>query len=138
MNENAIVRITEDNPEYTSMRATTKEEQKKLYNAIENPDGKISSLINKRIKIENIHLIQAEITERDDDGNPTGYTIPVIKSTIITDNGKVYFSTSKGIYRALVSMCRAFGTPDTWDEPMEVEIQQMEIGKNRTFKIKVV
>lgn len=137
MEKNAIVRITDENPAYTSITGTDKKERAKLYNAIENPDGKLSDFINKKLKVSDVYMEKTEIMERDDEGNPTGVLVEVVKTVLITPDGKAYFSTAKGITKAMYTMFSIYGTPDTWDEPMEIMIEQKEIGKNRTFKIKV-
>ena len=138
---NAIVRISEDNPVYTSMSlaTATREEQAMFYNAVENPTEKLSKYINKRIKFVNVHMEQIIMCDRDDEGHPIPNTEkPTVKTILITPEGNGIISTSMGIARALYSMFQIFGTPDQWDAPLECIVQQVEIGKNRTFKLKVV
>lgn len=137
--ENAIIRINEENPAYTSMTVTTKEERKAFYNAVENPDHKLSEFINKKITFSNVSMEMSQVQARDDAGNPIPDTFnPAVKTVLVTPDGKGIISTSMGVARALYSMFQIFGTPDTWDEPMTCIVKQVEIGKNRTFKLEVV
>lgn len=136
---NAIVRITEDNPTYQSLVPTSLEERITFYNALENPTDKLSSYINKRVKFSNVYMEQIIMYDKDDEGKPIPNTEkPTVKTVLITPDGKGILSTSMGVARSLYTMFQVFGTPDTWDAPMEVIVQQVEIGKNRTFKLKVV
>jgi hypothetical protein len=138
---NEIVRINDENPTYSSINLATasRPEQQTFFNAIENPEEKLSSYINKRIKFSNVYMEQIFMCEYDDAGVPIPNTEKeAIKTVLITPEGKGVISTSMGIARALYRMFQIFGTPDTWDAPMECIVQQVEIGKNRTFKLKVV
>lgn len=137
--KNAIIRINEENPAYTSMTVTTKEERKAFYNAVENPEHKLSEFINKKVTFSNVSMEMSQVQARDDAGNPIPDTFnPAVKTVLVTPDGKGIISTSMGVARALYSMFQIFGTPDTWDEPMTVVVKQIEIGKNRTFKLEVV
>jgi hypothetical protein len=139
MSNNAIVRISEENPTYQSLVPKNREEQMTFYNALENPEEKLSAYINKRLKFTNVYMEQITMCEKDDEGHPIPNTEkPTIKTVLITPDGKGILSTSMGVARSLYTMFQIFGTPDTWDAPMEVIVQQVEIGKNRTFKLKVV
>lgn len=138
---NEIVRITEENPTYSSMSLihATKEEKALFFNAVENPKEKLSNYINKRLKFTNVFMEQVIMCDRDDEGKPIPMTEkPTVKTVFITPDGNGVISMSMGVARALYSMFQIFGTPDTWDAPMEVIVQQVDIGKNRTFKLKVV
>lgn len=135
---NELVKLNETGDQYSSLVPTSREEQKLFFNAVDNPTEKLSKYINKRIKFVNVFMERIDMVERDDEGNPTGVVNSTIKTVLITPDGNGVISTSMGIARALMTMFRVFGTPDTWDEPMECIVEQVEIGKNRTFKFKVV
>lgn len=136
---NEIMRINEENPSYTSMQMASVEDKKKFFNAVENPSKKLSDFINKKIVIKDISMQFMEIQERDDDGNPIpDHFKPAVKTVIVTSDGIGVFSTSMGLARALYSLFNIFGTPETWEEPLTCVVKQVEIGKNRTFKLEVV
>lgn len=136
---NEIMRINEENPSYTSMQMASVEDKKKFFNAVENPSKKLSDFINKKIVIKDISMQFTEIQERDDDGNPIpDHFKSAVKTVIVTPDGTGVFSTSMGLARALYSLFSIFGTPETWEEPLTCVVKQVEIGKNRTFKLEVV
>ena len=134
---NAIVRINDQNPEYTSMTCGTKEEKASFYNAVENPKYKLSEFINKKLTIVHVAMEAITLVERDEDGEPTGVVKDAVKIVFINEKGEGIISTSSGVLRCLYSLFKIFGTPDTWDEPITVTVRQLEIGKNRTFKLEV-
>lgn len=133
-----VMRINEENPQYTSMALSSKEEMKAFYNAVENPTGRLSEFINKEFTFSNVSMELSQVAERDDSDNPTGNYNQVVKTVLVTPDGKGYISTSMGIARALYSLFALFGTPEVWDEPMTCLIKQVDIGKNRTYKLEVV
>lgn len=136
--ENAIIRIDDNNPTYCSLIAETRSEKAAFYNAVENPVAKLSEFINKKITFSNVFMTQTVITEKDDAGMPIpGTEKECIKTVLITPEGDGILSTSGGVARALFSMFQIFGTPDEWDEPMTVEVKQIDVGKNRTYKLNV-
>lgn len=136
---NAIVRINDENPCYSSLVPSSREEQKLFFNAKENPQYKVSDFINKTFAFSNIFMEKTEIMEKDENGNPTGVVTDAIKTVFITNDGVGIVSTSKGIANAVYGLIQVFGTPDTWEEPMVVEVQQVELKNgNRTFKLCVV
>ena len=133
-----LMRITDNNPTYCSMTVVSKEEKVKFYNAVQNCEKKISDYINKRISFNNIYLEKTEVMEKDKNGNPTGVITDAVKIVLIQPDGEGIVSTSKGILTSLYALFQIFGTPDTWDEPMEVEVKQIETAKGRTFKLQAV
>lgn len=136
---NELMNIKDSNFEYTSMQVATMEDRKKFYNAVENPAYKLSEFINKEIVINDVSMVATQVQERDDAGNPIPDSYSdTVKTVIVTPEGDGIISTSMGLARALVSMFRIFGMPDTWDEPLRCVVKQVDIGKNRTFKLEVV
>ena len=133
-----LMRITDANPTFCSMTVESKKEKIAFYNAVLNCDNKISDYINKRFSFNNVYLEKTEVMEKDKDGNPTGVINDAVKIVLIQPDGKGIVSTSKGILTSLYALFQIFGTPDQWDEPMEVEVKQIETAKGRTFKLEAV
>ena len=130
---NEIIRINEETPSYCSMVAESRQEKAVLYNAVQNPDSKISDHINQKIQFVNVKMEQVEMTDEE-----TGETRKAIRTILITPDGKGILCTSNGIARSLYDMFTIFGTPDTWEgEVMECIVRQVETGKGRTFKLEV-
>lgn len=138
---NEIVRINDQNPTYSSISLAnaSKAEKAQFFNAVENPTAKLSEFINKQVTFSNVFMTQTFITEKDDTGMPIPNTEKeCVKTVLITPEGQGILSTSMGVARALYSLFQIFGTPEEWDEPMTVEVKQVDIGKNRTYKLNVV
>lgn len=133
-----LTNINDENLNYCSMVATTRDEKKIIFNAVDNPTARLSNFINKQLTFSNVSMVATEIMEKDEDGNPTGVINKCVKTVLITPDGQGIISTSMGVARSLFAMFRIFGLPDEWDEPMTVEVKQVEIGKNRTFKLEVI
>lgn len=136
---NEIMRINEENPSYTSMTVASIEDKKRFYNAVENPSQKLADFINKKIVIKDVSMEFCELQEKDDEGHPIPDCFkPAVKTVIVTPDGTGVFSTSMGLAKALYSLFNIFGTPDTWEEPLTCVVKQVDIGKNRTFRLEVV
>lgn len=134
MNQYSIATISNENPVFCTMVATTRDEQKAFYNAVENPEIMIGDMINKKITIKDVHMERASYTDED------GVVSDGIKSVIITPDGTGIISpTSVGLAKALFSIFNVFGTPDTWgDDLITVEVKQVNTKRGRYFKLEVV
>lgn len=126
-----VQRIDDVNKSMTTMECNTREEKKLFYNAVQNPTAKVSDFINKTLTIADVYMEQAEYN--DDNGTTTG-----IKTVIITPEGQGILANSMGIAKALYGIFDIFGMPSEWDEPMTVEVKQVETPKGRYFKLEVV
>lgn len=126
-----VQRIDDVNKSMTTMECNTREEKKLFYNAVQNPTAKVSDFINKTLTIADVYMEQAEYN--DDQGTTTG-----IKTVIITPEGQGILANSMGIAKALYGIFDIFGMPSEWDEPMTVEVKQVETPKGRYFKLEVV
>lgn len=126
-----VQRIDDVNKSMTTMECNTREEKKLFYNAVQNPTAKVSDFINKTLTIADVYMEQAEYN--DDQGTTTG-----IKTVIITPEGQGILANSIGIAKALYGIFDIFGMPSEWDEPMTVEVKQVETPKGRYFKLEVV
>ena len=126
-----VQRIDDVNKSMTTMDCNTREEKKLFYNAVQNPTAKVSDFINKTLTIADVYMEQAEYN--DDQGTTTG-----IKTVIITPDGQGILANSMGIAKALYGIFDIFGMPSEWDEPMTVEVKQVETPKGRYFKLEVV
>lgn len=135
---NEIMKLNDEALNYTSMTLASKRDKVTFYNAVQNPDSKLSDHINKKITFIHVSMTACTIQEKDDLGNPIPDAIhKTVKTVFVTPDGKGIITTSMGVARALMDMFSIFGTPDTWDEPMTCLVKQVDIGKNRTFKLEV-
>jgi hypothetical protein len=75
------------------------------------------------LKVVDVVLQEVEIA--DEAGNISDN----IRITLVTEDGTAYHATSKGIAQSLKQAFGVFGTPDSWQEPLEVTAIE-EKGRN--------
>lgn len=112
---------------YCSMLADTVEEKAILYQAIANPEKRISDCIGQVINVRHIYLETVNVHQDD------GQIVPAPRVVIIDDKGIGYQSVSLGVFRALKKLVAIFGEPQSWDGPLPLVVKQLTTGKNRTF-----
>lgn len=117
---------------FCSFDTSTVEGKKRLFRAISTPDVKVKSMINKQIKVVNIFAKPTTLVDED-----TGDIKEAVTVVFFDDLGVSYTATSTGIYNATKSMLTAFGTPDTWTEPMIIVPKEVPTkqGNMLTFDI---
>lgn len=117
---------------FCSFDTSTAEGKKRLFRAISTPDVKIKSMINKQIKVVDIFAKPTTLVDED-----TGEIKEAITVVFFDDLGVSYTATSTGIANATKSMLTAFGTPDTWTEPMIIVPKEIPTkqGNMLTFDI---
>lgn len=103
-----------------------------VYNAMNNPTHRIGDCINKKLKIKDVlaELIELESEE-------TGEMQVVPRVVLIDEKGESYQAVSTGIFNAVKKAIAVFGAP-TWDEPIEIEIKQISLGKNQMLTFDVI
>lgn len=107
---------------YCTMQAEDTKAKITLYNACANP-AKLSDNIN--IPIEMIHfyveIIQCANKE-------SGELVNVPRVVIIDKTGKGYQAVSVGIYNAIKRIVSMFGNPASWDSPIKIMCQNVDLG----------
>ena len=68
----------------------------------------------------------------------TGEIVNVPRVVLIDAKGNGYQGVSIGLYNALKRIVSMFGMPETWEEPLTVEVQQIEVKNGRTFNLLMV
>lgn len=118
---------------YSSIAPTTKGEKKRLFNAMNNPDANVSDFINKSISLVDVFVEPIEVTNGE-----TGEIEYAPRIVLIDKAGKSYQCVSKGMLGALKSAFFIYGEPTEWDEPLEITIKQVSVGKGSmlTFDVK--
>lgn len=112
---------------YCSLKAGTREEKARVFNASNNPTHKVGDFINQVIEVKDV---LCEVVNVDGE--------EAIRTVLIDKNGESYQAVSAGIFNALKKAVQMFGTP-TWDEPLPVLIKQVKVGKGTmlTFDVQV-
>ena len=114
---------------YSSVKANSPEEKKKIYNALESCDVLLNDIVGTEINIKDFYIEENYKEETSE----TGETKEVVKfRTILFDTeGKTYATGSYGIYNALRKICLVYGYP-TWEEGVLVRVEKKPIGNGRS------
>lgn len=110
----------------------TREDKIKLYNKVSNTDGRLSSLVNKDVKVVNVIFTDGEIKDSE-----SGEYIPVERAIIFTEDGKAYHATSLGIVASLHAIIAMFGEPSTWAEPLTMCPVEKQTKSGHTYVLEL-
>ena len=124
--------ITGGGKGFCTMQAVDKKAKATLFNACGNAE-KLSSYIGKRIDLLHFYVEVVQIVAEE-----SGEIVNVPRCVLIDKNGKGYQAVSIGMYNTLKRIVSMYGLPETWDEPLAVEVQQVETKKGRTFNLIVL
>ena len=116
---------------YTSMKGDTVEEKSKLFNAMNNPDKRISDMIGKIINVKDVFVEEVRFADEE-----TGEITYAPRIVVIDTNGESYQAVSVGVMSAFKKLFQLFGQP-TWEDGIPLEVKQVKNGKNNilTFAI---
>lgn len=115
---------------YCSLKANTIEEKKKLYNAQNSPDAKLSDMINMVIEVKDVYVEIVKLTDQN-----TGEEINAPRIVLIDNEGKSYQCVSVGIFKCLAKIFNLFGTPDKWDSHLSLKVKQVKTGKGSALTL---
>lgn len=107
---------------YCSINLDSTENKKKVFKISEKADGVVRDILDKPFMLKDVFI---QKYEKVDDS--TGEVVTKTRTILIDDKGKSYASASKGLFNSLLKMFALLGMPDTWDEPIEVKIQETPI-----------
>lgn len=125
--------LTEQNNFYSSLIPKDKKEETILFNAINNPDYKISDFINTEIVVQNVICEMVQCTNKE-----TGELQSVPRIILITPNNETYQAVSVGIYNSMKKVFAIKGLPETWEEPIKIKIQQVTRGERKMLTFTLV
>lgn len=118
MQNNDLAIMQTNNNVYCSVKPTTLEDKKKLYNAIENCDVVLNDIEGTTIEVKDVFI--QEYPRKDKD---TGEPISNGHRTILFDTqGKTYVTASNYFFVSIAKILNSFGTPDTWEQPLKITI----------------
>lgn len=116
-NELTVFNKTQNSNIYCSIVAKDNDEKKKLFNALENCDLLLNDCVGQKIKIKDLY-IEGYANEDEESGEvKTKY-----RTIIFDEDGQTYATGSYGIYNILNKIVAIYGLPNTWAEPVEVEV----------------
>ena len=119
--------ITQGGGFYSSLKTNTRAEKMAYLKAVNNSvnlKDAIKETPGITLKVVDIVLQEVEIADEK-----TEAITDNIRVTLVVEDGTAYHATSKGIAQSLKQAIGVFGTPDTWDEPLEVQPVE-EKGRN--------
>lgn len=117
---------------FCSMVAVDTKAKKTLFNATSNPQ-KITSMIGKTLDLLHFYVEIIQVISEQ-----TGEIVNVPRVVLIDAKGNGYQAVSIGMYNAVKRIVSMFGMPETWNEPLKVEVQQIEVKNGRTFNLLMV
>ena len=127
-----LTNVTERKTMFCSFIAETPEQKKKLFNAMNSADAKLSSMIGEKISIVDVYCETVTIMNEE-----SGEKQVAPRVVFIDKNGKSYTSTSFGIFNSLKKLIAVYGMP-TWPQGVTVKVKQIERGINRIYTLEVV
>lgn len=127
MNEQSGTSICSITPE-----PGNREQAKAVFNAMNNPTGRVKDLINKEILVENI-LVEVNDLLNDE----TGEIDHVPRCVLITPKGESYTAISKGILTSIKNAYQAFG-PAPWEGGIAFTVRQVQVGRGSMLTLEMV
>lgn len=117
MENNQLMVTSANGKVFTTVKAETKEDKKKLYNALQNCDVMIKDIPGQEITFDGIYVIEYQKTELKEDGTPRiGH-----KTILFGTDGKTYITTSNYFFN---SISQILGANDgvSKDDPITIKI----------------
>ena len=106
--------------------------KKKVYNALNNPDFKVSDFINKKICVVDVLIEVSQLVNEE-----TGEADIVPRVVLIDKDGKAYQAVSKGIFSAIRNAVQVFGAP-SWPDGIVFEVKQKQVGRGSMLTLDIV
>lgn len=137
-----IGNLTSRTTMFCSLKAETAEQKAAFFNAMNNPEKRLSDCINSIINAKDLFVEVVTLTKKDatgadvldDDGNPITNDCPRI--VVIDENGVGYGCVSMGVYSAFRKIIAVYGTP-TWESPIPLEVKQITKGQRKMLTLNV-
>lgn len=121
-----LVDLTTAQTSYCSLVPATDAERKTLYNAVNNPEFKVSEYIGKTIEVSDVFVEVVQMTNEQ-----TGLVSQAPRIILFDKTGKSWACVSTGVFGSLRKLFAIFGTPDTWEKPIKLEVRQVERGNGK-------
>lgn len=119
--------------QYCSMKISNDEDAIVLFNAMNNPEKRIGDCINQVIEVKDVFCEVVNCENRE-----TAQISRCPRIVLIDKNGIGYQAVSLGIYSALKKVFALKGTPDQWNEPVKLQVNQVTRGERKMLTFKMV
>ena len=111
---------------YCSKMASTEEEKKELFNALETCDVLLNDCVGTEFELKDIYVEEKEVIDDE-----TGEVKKKHRSILFDTTGKTYATGSYGIYNILKKIVSIYGLPTTWENPIKVKVSKRPIGNGK-------
>lgn len=119
-----------DNKIFCSMKPKNEDEEVILYNAMNNPEKRLSDCINMVISVKDVFCEIVQCKREDQVEN-------VPRVVLIDDKGVGYQCVSLGVFSALRKMFAIKGFPDNWSKPLKVRVVQITKGERKMLTLEM-
>lgn len=130
-NNKALMAFNTENTELGTVQhfidTSTFEGKVKLYSALQNAE-KLSDHLNEPLHMINAVAQSVQVTDEQ-----TGEMTNSARVIIVADDGKAYAATSPTLLAGLNTMFGIFGTPNTWERPIAVEVVERRSRRGYKF-----
>lgn len=117
MENNQLMVTSANGKVFTTVKAETKEDKKKLYNALQNCDVMIKDIPGQEITFDGIYVNEYQKSELKEDGTPRiGH-----KTILFGTDGKTYITTSNYFFNSISQILGANGGVSK-DDPITIKI----------------
>lgn len=117
---------------YISFKLDNPSSRISAYNAINNPDAKISDMINKTIDLADVVMVPVQLVSDE-----SGEVESAMRSILVDADGTTYTATATGIFNSLKNIYLIFGTLH-FDDPIKVEVNQVSTKRGNTLTLKLI
>lgn len=109
----------------------------RLFNAMNNPDERVSNHINEEIVVRDYLIEMTEIEDTDAYGNGLGTYSQVPRVVLVSPEGKSYQAVSYGIANAIRNVCIACGNAP-WNPPVQLKVKQVPTKRGSMLTVDMV
>jgi hypothetical protein len=124
--------VTTRQTSYCSLKATTEADKKVLFNAMNNPEFRLSDFINKTLSVKDVFVDVVGCVDKE-----TGEIQPCPRIVLIDEKGSGYACVSLCVYGSIKKIFTVFGVPSTWKTPLKVEVKQLTKGEKKMLTLTV-
>ena len=117
MENNELMVTSANGKVFSTIKAETKEDKKKLYNALQNCDVMIKDIPGQQITFDGVYINEYQKSELKDDGTTRiGH-----KTILFGTDGKTYITTSNYFFNSISQIIAANGGVSK-DDPLTIKI----------------
>lgn len=111
---------------YCSINTESKEDKKKLFNTLEKCDALLNDCVGTEIDLKDIYVEEKQVLDEE-----SGELKTKFRTILFDANGQTYATGSYGIYNIIKKIVQLCGLPDTWEEPLKVQVAKKNIGNGK-------